>query len=214
MKSIAVIPARGGSVRIPGKNIRLFHGLPIVVYSIRAAWDSGLFDDVVVSTDSLDIAAVAGQYDATVFLRSSDDGSRGTQEVAKEVLDALEHEGMCCVIYATAPMLTGDVLKDAHEAWMDINPPYLVPVGKWLSDPGMFYMGLSSAFRLGTPLTDAGLFAIDPRTAIDINVESDWLEAERMYAELHGIKTVCCGHIHSADAGGVCSDCPDTKERI
>lgn len=187
MKSIAIIPARSGSVRIPSKNIRPFFGKPIISYSIKAAQDSGLFDAVVVSTDSMDIAEVAVRYGAEVMMRSQDDGTRGTQEVAKEVLDTLEHEGMCCVIYATAPMLTGDVLKEAHEAWMDINQPYLVPVGKWLSDPGMFYMGLSKAFRSETPLTDAGLFAIDPRTAIDINTMDDLLEAERMYGELHGL---------------------------
>lgn len=185
MNSIAIIPARIGSVRIPKKNIRDFHGKPIIAYSIQAAKDSGLFDDIVVSTDSMEIAEVATQYGATVFMRGHDDGTRGTQEVAKEVLDAISHIGGCCVIYATAPMLTGEVLKAAHEAWMDINQPYLVPVGRWLADPGMFYMGISSAFRNGTPLTNAGLFAVDLRTAIDINTTEDWAEAERMYAELY-----------------------------
>lgn len=185
MKSIAIIPARGGSVRVPNKNIRMFHGKPIIAYSIDAARDSGLFDAVIVTTDSYIIGDIAIACGASLMYRDSDNGDRGTQEVAKEVLDKFQHDGMCCVIYPTAPMLTAEVLKAAHEAWMGINQPYLVPVGKWLSDPGMFYLGLSRAFRVGTPLTDAGLFAIDPRTAIDINVEADWLEAERMYAELH-----------------------------
>lgn len=187
MKSIAIIPARGGSVRIPNKNIRRFHGKPIIAYSIKAAKDSGLFDTIVVSTDSKEIADVAIQYGAEVMMRSSDDGARGTQEIAKEVLDAIDWEGSACVIYATAPMLTGQTLCDAFDAWLNINQSYLVPVGTWLSDPGQFYMGVAAAFRGGEPLTDAGLFAVDPRTAIDINTMDDWAEAERMYGELHGL---------------------------
>lgn len=188
MKSIAIIPARGGSVRIPSKNIKMFHGQPIIAYSIRAAQDSGLFEDVVVSTDSMEIAAVAERYGATVFMRGPDDGTRGTQDVAKEVLDAIDHNGMCCVIYATAPMLTGETLVNAHLEWRDITQAaYVVPVGEWLRDPGQFYIGLSESFRDGTSLLDSGLFAIDPRTAIDINTSEDWAEAERMYGELHGL---------------------------
>lgn len=185
MKSIAIIPARSGSVRVPNKNIRMFHGKPIIAYSIKAAQDSGLFDDIVVSTDSMEIAAVAERYGATVFMRGPDDGSRGTQEVAKEVLDAMRHDGVCCTIYATTPMLTGSTLRVAYSVWQDMNAPYLVPVGKWLEDPGMFYVGLSSSFRDEIPLFCASLFKVDPRTAIDINTLDDWAEAERMYAELH-----------------------------
>lgn len=186
MKSIAIIPARGGSVRIPGKNIKMFHGQPIIFYSIKAAQDSGLFDDVVVSTDSMEIAAVAERYGATVFLRGMDDGTRGTQDVSAEVLRAIDSDGnMATVIYATAPMLTGKTLCEAFDLWRKVNAPYVVPVGHWLSDPGQFYLGWAEAFIQGIPLTNAQLFPIDPRTAIDINTMEDFAEAERMYAELH-----------------------------
>lgn len=185
MKAIAIIPARGGSVRIPNKNIRMFHGKPIIAYSIKAAQDSGLFDDIVVSTDSMEIAVVAERYGATVFMRDPDDGVRGTQEVAKEVLDALDHDGECCLIYATAPMLTSDTLIDAYEFMATTWAPYVISMAEWPIDPGQFYMGLSSEFRGEVGLECAHLFSIDPRTAIDINTPEDWDQAERMYAELH-----------------------------
>ena len=72
MKNIAIIPARGGSKRIPRKNIRPFLGKPIIAYSIEAALQSGLFDEVMVSTDDEEIAEVARQYRAKVpFIRSA-----------------------------------------------------------------------------------------------------------------------------------------------
>ena len=71
MRTIAIIPARGGSKRIPGKNVKEFEGQPIIAYSIRAALGAGCFDEVMVSTDSEEIAAVARRYGASVpFLRS------------------------------------------------------------------------------------------------------------------------------------------------
>jgi len=185
MTRIAIIPARSGSVRIPNKNIRPFFGKPIIAYSIKAAQDSGLFDVILVSTDDMQIADIALEHGAEVMLRAPDDGTRGTQEVAKEVIDAMDIVGMCGVVYATAPMLTGRTLCDAFELWQKVNAPYVVPVGHWLSDPGQFYIGWSWAFKTGVSLIRSQLFQIDPRTAIDINTEADWLEAERMYAELH-----------------------------
>ena len=72
MKNIAIIPARGGSKRIPRKNIRPFLGKPVIAYSIAAALQSGLFDEVMVSTDDEEIAEVARQYGAKVpFMRSA-----------------------------------------------------------------------------------------------------------------------------------------------
>ena len=71
MKNLAIIPARGGSKRIPRKNIKPFMGKPIIAYSIEAALPSGIFDEVMVSTDDEEIAEVAKQYGANVpFMRS------------------------------------------------------------------------------------------------------------------------------------------------
>lgn len=117
---IAVIPARGGSKRIPRKNIRRFAGRPIVAYSIQAAIDSGLFDRVIVSTDDEEIASVAQEYGAEApFLRPSQlaDDHTGTNAVIKHAIEWFEENGeaidYACSIYATAPFLQKRYLQEA-----------------------------------------------------------------------------------------------------
>ena len=118
MANIAIITARGGSKRIPRKNIKDFLGKPIIAYSIQTALESGLFDEVIVSTNDREIAAVAVEYGALVpFMRSdknSDDYS-GTADVLIEVLQQLKDTGKgydyACCIYPTAPFITGDTLQ-------------------------------------------------------------------------------------------------------
>ncbi len=88
MKSVAIIPARGGSKRIPRKNIRLFCGKPIISYSIETALESSLFDQVLVSTDDEEIATVSRQYGATVNeLRPPE-----ISDDVTGVLDVVSHE--------------------------------------------------------------------------------------------------------------------------
>jgi len=106
---VAIIPARGGSQRIPRKNLKLFGGQPIIAWSIRTALASGLFDEVVVSTDDEEIAEVARVHGAQVPFRrpaALADHHTGTTAVVQHALQALgnAHELACC-IYATAPML-------------------------------------------------------------------------------------------------------------
>lgn len=110
---VAIIPARGGSKRIPRKNIRPFAGKPIIAYSIDAARQSGLFDRIIVSTDDEEIAAVARGYGAeTPFLRPPElaDDHAGTNEVVAHALRWLADSGtpaqLACCIYATAPFVT------------------------------------------------------------------------------------------------------------
>ena len=120
--SIAIITARGGSKRIPRKNIKLFCGKPIMAYSIEAALQSGLFEEVMVSTDDEEIAGIAREFGASVpFMRSS--GSAGdyasTDDVLLEVLTAYKEKGrefasFCC-LYPTAPFVTAQKLKTAME---------------------------------------------------------------------------------------------------
>lgn len=104
--NIAIIPARGGSKRIPNKNIRLFAGKPIMAYSIDAARKSELFDLIIVSTDSPDIATVARDHGAAVHNRSPElsDDHTGTMPVIRDVLSKIEVHMACC-IYPTAPLL-------------------------------------------------------------------------------------------------------------
>ena len=122
MSSIAIIPARGGSKRIPRKNIRDFLGKPIIAYSIEAAKASGLFEEVMVSTDDEEIAEVARQYGAQVpFLRSSEnaDDYATTADVLLEVLAEYTNRGRhftyACCIYPTAPFVTRHSLDASFE---------------------------------------------------------------------------------------------------
>ncbi|WP_201508392.1 pseudaminic acid cytidylyltransferase [Psychrobacter alimentarius] len=111
MTNIAVIPARGGSKRIPRKNIKMFHGRPLISYSIEAAIKSKCFDRIIVSTDDEEIAEVALSFGAEVpFLRNKElsNDFAGTTPVIQDTilkLDDSDIEYVCC-IYATAPMLS------------------------------------------------------------------------------------------------------------
>ena len=120
--AVAIITARGGSKRIPHKNIRNFCGRPILSYSIRAALESGAFDEVMVSTDDAEIARIAEEWGAAVpFLRSGDTAGdyASTDDVILEVLREYENRGVrfrrFCCIYPTAPFLTAARLKEAME---------------------------------------------------------------------------------------------------
>lgn len=121
MTRVALIPARGGSKRIPGKNIRPFAGRPIIAYSIAAARDSGLFDRLIVSTDDESIAEVALGCGAEVpFVRPAPlaDDHSGTNAVVRHALGWLREQDtavdrLCC-LYATAPFVTAEDLRAAH----------------------------------------------------------------------------------------------------
>ncbi|WP_299900403.1 pseudaminic acid cytidylyltransferase [uncultured Aquimarina sp.] len=118
MSSLAIIPARGGSKRIPGKNIKPFLGKPIIAYSIEAAIDSGLFEEVMVSTDNPEIAQIARECGAEVpFLRSKNnaDDFATIADVVSEVIDAYNAKGrefdkICCIL-PTAPFVNSKKLK-------------------------------------------------------------------------------------------------------
>lgn len=135
MKKIAIITARGGSKRIPRKNIREFLGKPILTYSVQAALESRAFDRVMVSTDDEEIAAVAKQYGAEVpFYRGEETSGdfATTNDVLLEVLQEYEKRGetfdMGCCIYPTAPFVTGEKLLDAMERFSQSDADALIPV--------------------------------------------------------------------------------------
>ncbi|MBT5400048.1 pseudaminic acid cytidylyltransferase [bacterium] len=131
-KVVAIIPARGGSKRIPYKNIRNFHGKPIIAWSIIAAKKSGIFDDIIVSTDSQRIADVANKYGAiTPFIRpdSISDDFTGTNDVIKHAAKwYIENVGdidYICGIYPTAPFLTSSVLVDGFHRLVNSNAAFV-----------------------------------------------------------------------------------------
>jgi N-acylneuraminate cytidylyltransferase len=123
MKNIAIIPARGGSKRIPNKNIKNFCGKPIIAYAIETALKSGVFEHVIVSTDDKQIADIARQYGAQVpFMRPSSlaDDYTGTTDVIEHAIQAWQTMGhdvdLVCCIYPTAPFLQKEYIVKAIEA--------------------------------------------------------------------------------------------------
>tara|TARA_B110000027_G_C16122557_1_gene304308 strand:- start:19004 stop:19696 length:693 start_codon:yes stop_codon:yes gene_type:complete len=137
-KKLAIITARGGSKRIPRKNIKLFNGFPIIKYSIEAALKSNVFDEVMVSTDDEEIAEIAIKYGASVpFFRSqknSDDHS-GTAEVIEEVILDYKNKNMLfdyvCCIYPTAPFVTADIIKEAMSKLISFSADCVLPVVRY-----------------------------------------------------------------------------------
>ncbi|WP_392886419.1 pseudaminic acid cytidylyltransferase [Pseudomonas migulae] len=118
MSCVAIIPARGGSKRIPRKNLKPFDGVPMIVRSIRVALESQLFDQVIVSTDDEEIADVARAHGAEVpFMRPAAlaDDFTGTAAVIVHALKALPAFDYACCVYATAPLLQARFLRQGFE---------------------------------------------------------------------------------------------------
>lgn len=134
-KNLCIIPARGGSKRIPGKNVKDFLGKPIIAYSIEAALSSGLFEEVMVSTDDEEIAEIARQYGAKApFLRSAEnaDDYATTFDVIKEVVSKYESLNKTfnytCCLYACAPFVTAIILKEAFDLLHKENFDSVLPI--------------------------------------------------------------------------------------
>ena len=193
MTCVAIIPARGGSQRIKNKNIRLFHGKPIVEYSIKAAYDSGLFARVFVSTDSAQVSSVAYRAGADVLWRPDHlaKDNVGTQAV---VADALEHvckdwltvkpPKYACCIYATAPLMKPLDLIYGYARLRETGAPYCYTVGDNWQDAGQWYWGRTDEFIRGTSLDQATFYRLPATRVCDINVEADWVRAEQLYANM------------------------------
>ena len=135
MSCLCIITARGGSKRIPRKNIKEFLGKPIIAYSISAALEAGIFDEVMVSTDDLEIAEVSQKFDAKVPFMRSDFASSdyaSTRDALVEVLNEYEKRGRTfeyfACIYPTAPFVTAEKLKNAFSLLQNSNADELTPV--------------------------------------------------------------------------------------
>lgn len=196
--NVAIIPARGGSVRIPRKNLRLFHGEPIIAYSIASALASGQFASVVVSTDDDEIDALARSLGASIVRRdaSLSDDHVGTQAVMADALKKLRNRSgispdQVCCLYATAPLVLASDLQSAVAMFADPKNGRLTfsyTVGPDGKDAGAFYYGTPEEFGSDDALTDAATakIVLPAERVCDINTEDDWLRAEQMYAALHG----------------------------
>lgn len=135
MKTLAIITARGGSKRIPRKNIKDFLGKPIMAYSIEATKKAGCFDTIMVSTEDEEIASIGKQYGAEVpFYRSEKTANdyATTNDVILEVLDEYEKRGqhfdVACCIYPTAPFITPERLQEAVKLLSESDADTLIPV--------------------------------------------------------------------------------------
>ena len=196
MRSVCIIPARGGSKRIPGKNIRQFHGLPIIMYSVAVAKKSRLFDDIYVSTDDEKTDALMRMFGVRVLRRSWSDphGELGTQEViARHLHDdpSLNDVRLVCCLYATAPLVLPTDLLFGYGHVLGGAPFSKAVNANTAEDAGQFYFGWAAAFEQLMPLLSprTALIGIEPARVCDINTEDDWQRAERMYAALHGLET-------------------------
>lgn len=193
MKPVCVIPARGGSRRIPGKNIRLFHGKPIIAYSIETAKASGLFKEVWVSTDDHAIAQVALDHGALFFPRAKHLAldEIGTQDVTRDFLKAGVSEGgnpeYTCCLYATAPLLQPEFLIAALDVLLRCpETSYIYATDLRWEGAGQFYLGKTKAFLGSIPLAGNSIkMPLEDKYVCDINTEQDWLEAESLYRQLH-----------------------------
>lgn len=150
MSSLAIITARGGSKRIPRKNIKPFMGKPMICYAIEAALGSKIFDEVMVSTDDCEIAGIARRSGAQVpFMRSEATANdfAPTQDVIREVITQYDMAGkrfdICCCIYPCVPFLTADMLKSAGERFLRSGADSLIPAVK-------FSFPIQRAFRQST----------------------------------------------------------------
>jgi N-acylneuraminate cytidylyltransferase len=134
MSNVCIIPARGGSKRIPRKNIRDFCGKPIIAYSIEAALMSNLFEIVMVSTDDMEIAEISKSYGGQVpFMRTAKNSNdfATTADVLLEVIDEFGKigkvfESVCCC-YATAPFITSERIKEGYKVLNDKNAGSVFP---------------------------------------------------------------------------------------
>lgn len=158
MSSIAIITARGGSKRIPRKNIKEFCGRPILTYSIEAALESGCFDEVMVSTDDVEIAEIARKAGASVpFLRS--DKTSGdfatTADVIEEVLAEYEKHGQkfayACILYPTAPFVTGDKLKKAMAMLQEQGADSVLPIVQFSFPPQRAFVSREGRIQFAEP---------------------------------------------------------------
>lgn len=190
-RALCVIPARGGSKRIPRKNVKDFLGKPLIAYSIEAALNSGVFERVIVSTDDAEIADVAVKFGAQVpFMRDaalSDDYATSSDAVADAAAKLGGYAQVCC-LYATAPLITGEILREAYGKFEEVGCEFLFSATEFsfpiqrairLGEDGaisMFYpqFALTRSQDLEQAYHDAGAFYFGRREA--------WLDKKPIFA--------------------------------
>lgn len=138
MRNLCIIPARGGSKRIPRKNVKFFLGKPIIAYSIKVALECGLFTEVMVSTDDKEIAEIATRYGANIPFFRSDDTSNDfapLKMVINEVSENYKNMGkyfehICCML-PTAPFINNIIIEDAYHLMLDKGFDSIRPIVRY-----------------------------------------------------------------------------------
>lgn len=189
----AIIPARGGSTRIPRKNIKDFFGKPIIAYSIDAAMRSQAFDEIFVSSDDDEILDVARMYGAKTHKRQPAHAADhvGTHKVMQVVLKEIGEKKsvyrprteFAACIYPCAPLIDPeDLYEAAHISTMTAHD-FSMPCGEWLKDPGQFYTGTIKAWFRHQSMMNANVYIhqIPEWRAIDVNTPEDWARLEAAY---------------------------------
>lgn len=189
INTICVIPARGGSTRIPRKNIRAFRGVPMIQRAIQTAMDSGLFNAVVVSTDDSEIAQLSKSLGAQVIQRPFDlcHDLVGTQEVVRHACLSmgLPNDDMVMCLYPCTPLITGKDIVQSMVALQFGGKPFVTTVDSGGNDAGAIYWGWAGVFKGGLDLEPNSTPHKIAR-ACDINTEEDWARAEAMFDEMPG----------------------------
>ena len=193
MSCVAIIPARGGSRRIPRKNIKMFYGKPIIAYSIAAAKESGLFDLVVVNSDEDNIKDISLKLGADAvmsrdgYLASDECGTHEVMQYAVNGLRLADDDLVCC-IYATSPLMSVSDLKRGYLILKNSpDKSHAISVGyPPLQDAAQFYWSSVMSLRMGVDYFegDTAIVRIDSERVCDINTPEDWTRAEQMYAAL------------------------------
>ena len=177
---LAIIPARGGSKRIPRKNIRLFGGQPMIAWSIAAAKQSGCFDRIIVSTDDQEISEVAIAHGAEVpFIRPAElsDDHTGTipviaHAIAWQNTNGAEVNEACC-IYATAPFIKAEDLQRGWQAIQEVDTKYSFSVTSYA-------FPIQRALRI-TPTKRVAMFQPEHFTTRSQDLEEGWHDAAQFY---------------------------------
>jgi N-acylneuraminate cytidylyltransferase len=177
---LAIIPARGGSKRIPRKNIKLFCGKPMIAWSIEAARQSGCFDHIVVSTDDAEIAEVARQYGAQVpFMRPAElsDDHTGTTAVIAHAINWFAAQGQTpaqvCCLYATAPFVSADDLRRGLTVLTEAGSDYAFSVTSYA-------FPIQRAIRI-TPAGRVEMFNVEHFNTRSQDLEEAYHDAGQFY---------------------------------
>ena len=177
---LAIIPARGGSKRIPRKNIKLFCGKPMIAWSIEAARQSGCFDHIVVSTDDAEIAEVARQYGAQVpFMRPAElsDDHTGTTAVIAHAINWFAAQGQTpaqvCCLYATAPFVSADDLRRGLSVLTEAGSDYAFSVTSYA-------FPIQRAIRI-TPAGRVKMFNVEHFNTRSQDLEEAYHDAGQFY---------------------------------